>query len=154
MFVLFFLPNTMNKINQAILYSSIIIFGISLFQNCFCTNGCISSFVAVLFGFLGITTGGIANLCWVANPLLYMSWMTFYKDTKSSLIYSLLASVISFMFIFATRVAVDEGGSPRRIQSLEIGYWLWLSSILIISIGNGVRYYLEHSKNKNLNKDS
>lgn len=142
----------MNKINQAILYSSILIFGISLFQNCFCTSHCINSFLAVLFGFFGITTGGIANLCWVANPLLYMSWKTFYKDIKSSLIYSLLASIISFLFIFATKVAVDEAGSPRKIQNLEIGYWLWLSSICIISTGNSIRYYLEHSKNKNINK--
>ena len=110
--------------------------------------------MAVLFGFFGITTGGIANLCWVANPLLYMCWKTFYKDTKSSLIFSLLASVISFMFLFATVVAVDEEGSPRQIQSLEIGYWLWLPSIFIISIGNVIRYYLEYFINKNLNKDS
>ncbi len=144
----------MNKINPAILYSSILIFGISLFQDCFCTIGCVNSFLALLFGFFGITTGGIANLCWLANPLLFMSWKVFYKDTKSSFIFSLLASVISFMFLFATEVAVDEGGSPRQIDSLEIGYWLWLSSIFIISIGNSVRYYLEYSINKNLNKDS
>lgn len=141
----------MNKINPAILYSSILIFGISLFQNCFCTSQCVNSFLALLFGFFGITTGGIANLCWIANPLLIMSWKTFYKDTKSSLTFSLFASVISFMFLFATEVAVDEAGSPRKIDSLEIGYWLWLSSIFIISIGNSVRYYLEYSINKNLN---
>jgi hypothetical protein len=30
---------------------------------------------------------------------------------------------------------------------------LWLSSIFIISTGNSIRYYLEYSLDKNLNKD-
>jgi hypothetical protein len=143
----------MNKINPAILYSSILIFGISLFQDCFCTSHCVNSFFALSFGFLTLKTT-IANLCWSANPLLFMSWIVFYKNPKSSLTLSLLASAISFMFIFCNEVADNEGGSPSQIQSLEIGYWLWLSSIFIISIGNGIRYYLEYSINKNLNKDS
>jgi hypothetical protein len=141
----------MNKINKAILSSSILIYGISLFQDCFCTSHCINSFFALLFGFLPVATT-IANLSWLANPLLFVSWILFYKNIKSSFIFSLLASVISFMFIFTTEVAVDEGGSAWGIQSLEIGYWLWLSSIIIISMGNGVRYYLEYSINKKLNK--
>lgn len=141
----------MNKINPAILYSSILIFGISLFQNCFCTGHCVNSFFALLFGFLPLKTT-IANLCWLANPLLFMSWIVFYKNPKSSLIFSLLASSFSFMFIFTNEVAVNEGGSPQQIESLEIGYWLWLSSIFIISIGNSIRYYLEYSINKNPNK--
>lgn len=142
----------MNKINPAILSSSILIYGISLFQDCFCTSHCVNSFFALLFGFLPMSSG-VANICWLANPLLFMSWVVFYKDTKSSFIFSLLASALSFMFLFATEVAVNEGGSPSQIDSLEIGYWLWLSSIFIISIGNSVRYYLEYSIDKNLNKD-
>lgn len=143
----------MNKTNTAILSSSILIYVISLSQNCFCTGHCINSFFALSFGFLPLTTG-IGNLCWLANPFLFASWIVFNKDTKSSFILSLLASVISFMFIFSTEVAVDTGGSPSKIQSLEIGYWLWLLSIFIISISNSIRYYPEYSVNKNPNKYS
>lgn len=149
---MFLKPHTMNKINPAILFLSILIYGISLFQNCFCTSHCVNSFFALLFGFLPLKTT-IANLCWSANPLLFMSWIVFYKNPKSSLTFSLLASAISFMFIFCTEVVVDEGGSPSEIDNLEIGYWLWLSSIFIISTGNSIRYYLEYSLDKNLNKD-
>lgn len=150
---MFLKPSTMTKINPAILYSSILIYGISLFQDCFCTSHCVNSFFALLFGFLPLNTT-IANLCWSANPLLFISWVVFYKNPKSSLTFSLLASAISFMFIFCTEVADNEGGSPSRIESLEIGYWLWLSSIFIMSVGNSVRYYLKDSIDKNLNKDS
>lgn len=132
----------MNKINTVILSSSILIYIISLSQNCFCTSHCANSFLALIFGFFGIATGGLGNLCWIANPLLFMSWVVFYKDLKSSFIFSLFASLLSFLFLFATEVAVDEAGSPRKIQSLEIGYWLWLSSIFIIAIWNCIRYYV------------
>lgn len=139
----------MNKLNIAILSTSILIYGISLFQNCFCTSNCVNSFFAVLFGFL-LTSSGIANLCWLANPLVFASWIFFYKNTKTSFTLSMLASALSLMFIFTTEVVVNEGGSPSQIKRLEIGYWLWLLSIFIISIANSVRYYLEYSINKKL----
>jgi hypothetical protein len=137
----------MKKLKISFISASIIVFGISLFQYCFCTNDCINSFSALITGIFGIIFGG-ANLCWLANPLLLVSWIFFYFNTKVSFVFSLIASLISFMFIFSTGVAVDEAGTPRQIQNLESGYWLWLFSILIILIGNSVQIYFEYSTKK------
>lgn len=135
--------NDMKTLKAVFLLSSILLFGVSLFQDCFSTNDGMSSFSALIVGILGIIVGG-ANLCWLANPLLLASWIFFYSNAKASFILSLIACSISIMFAFATHVAVDEAGTPREIQSLGPGYWLWLFSMLIILIGNSVRIYLEY----------
>ena len=137
----------MKKLKIAFLSASIIIFGISLFQDCFCTNDCINSFFALTTGIFGIIVGG-ANLCWLANPLLLVSWIFFYFNPKVSFVFSLIAFLISFMFIFSTEVAIDEAGTPRQIQNLESGYWLWIFSILIILIGNSAQIYFSNSTKK------
>ena len=137
----------MKKLKIIFLSASIIVFGISLFQDCFCTNDCINSFSALITGIFGIIVGG-SNLCWLANPLLLVSWIFFYFNTKVSFVFSLIASLISFMFIFSTEVAIDEAGTPRQIQYLESGYWLWQFSMLIILIGNSAQIYFEYSTKK------
>ena len=140
-------PNNMKKLKIAFLSASIIVFAISLFQDCFCTNDCINSFSVLITGIFGIIVGG-ANLCWLANPLLLVSWIFFYFNTKVSFVFSLIASLISFMFIFSTEVAIDEAGTPRQIENLEFGYWLWLFSMLIILIGNSAQIYFRYSTKK------
>lgn len=137
----------MKKLKITFLSASIIVFGISLFQDCFCTNDCVNSFSALITGIFGIIVGG-ANLCWLANPLLLVSWIFFFFKTKVSFVFSLIAFLISFMFIFSTEVAIDEAGTPRQIQNLESGYWLWLFSMLIILIGNSAQIYFSNSTKK------
>lgn len=139
----------MNKLKFSFLSASILTFGMSLFQNCFCTNDCQNSFSVLIFGILGVIVGG-ANLWWLANPLLLVSWISFYLNTKVSFVVSLIAYVLSLTFLFATEVAIDEAGTPRQIKSLELGYWLWLSSSFIILIGNSSLLYLKYSKSKNV----
>ena len=135
----------MKKSKLFFLSVSIVFFGISLFKDCFCTGECANSFLTLIFGILGIVLGG-ANLCWLANPLLLGSWISFFFNTKVSFVFSLIASLVSFMFLFAKEVAVDEAGTPRQIQSLEIGYWLWLISSIVMLVGNS--FELLNSKAK------
>jgi len=139
----------MNKLKLTFLSTSILTFGISLFQNCFCTNDCQNSFSVLIFGILSVVGGGI-NLCSLANPLLLASWTSFYLNTKVSFVASLAACALSLTFLFATKVAIHEAGTPRQIKKLELGYWLWLSSSFIILIGNSSSLYLKYSKSKNI----
>jgi len=128
---------------------SAIIFGISLFFPCFYTNDSINGAAALFWGFMGMVAGG-SNLCWLANPLLFGSWITSYFNNLMSFLFSIFAFIISYSFYFATEIAVDEAGTPREITRLGIAYWLWLLSIFVMLISTSVKLYQNYSKAKML----
>ena len=135
------------KLKNSILLISISVFIFSLTQKCFCTaSNCGDSIVVLLFGFLGITTGGAA-ITWIANPALLISWIFIKKDLKKSLIASIVASTFAVSFLFFESVISDEAGHYSKIINYKIGYWLWLSSCLIMLIGNIIiRFFLPNNK--------
>ena len=101
----------------------------------------------VIFGTIGFTAGGAA-LSWLANPVLWFSWFMIH-DVKPSFIASLIGTLLSLSFLFFDKVVATGGvgtdimGSCGdcydHIISYEPGYYLWLSSCLVLFIGNCIR---------------
>jgi len=116
---------------------SIGLFVISLPQTCFiCGDASDNSFIVLLVGWMGVPIGG-ANLVWLANPLLAISWILFSRHhySKAALTAG-IATITAFSFLFFHMLAIDEGGSLNHINSVQLGYWFWLSSCFIIFIGS------------------
>jgi tetratricopeptide (TPR) repeat protein len=120
---------------------SIFIFIISLTQTAFCKDqglDCWPGLLVFIMGPIAVFTGGPAGYAWFANPFLFLSWV-FYKDNKRSLVFSICATIMGFYFFFCEGINTSEGipsieGS--RIYEYSLGYWLWVSSMVIMVFGN------------------
>jgi hypothetical protein len=142
----------LDNIAKVFLLISIIVFILSLTQNTYCTSSSNSSdelpgWFALLIGIIGVCFGG-ACLSWLANPFILVSWII-VKNVKYSFIFSLLAAISSGSFLLFNKVIVDEAGNYAEITNYKIGYWLWLSSMIIMLIGNIVRLLLKVSNKTN-----
>lgn len=125
-----------SSIKRAVLSVSIGLFISSLFFDAYCTeHGCKSSLGALLLGWFGMLLGG-SGLVWIANPLLFTTWMLLARNKRSSWVVSFLASVAALSFLFFHNATENEAGHFSSILKVGFGYWLWLSSCLITLIGS------------------
>lgn len=116
-------------------------------------------------GLLLPLTGGIAwiggglfeSLIWIANPIALIAAIRFLKESNpvvkiepvlktplpkpnaNSYWLSALAAIIAWSFSLWDEVLVAESGTMGKILSLEPGYWLWVSSLTLLTIG--INYY-------------
>lgn len=90
----------------------------------------------LLFGFLGLCSGHMTNLIWLANPLLFCTWAVFIAHSKFiALFFAVLSLIVAASFLFCKTVEVSEaGGSGYEITHIGLGYWLWLASISLTVI--------------------
>lgn len=97
----------------------------------------ISAFVCFLMGATAIIGGGTSEwLIWLANPLCLFSMIYLFRNNgKLSISLALLASLLALNFLSWKEILVSESGSTARIINLELGYDLWLTSILGYLIG-------------------
>ena len=129
------------RINIIALFVSIALFIFSLTQDAYCTtNLCRSSIDAFLTGIVGMMYGGAA-ITWLANPILITSWIFIKRNTKLSMILSVASVIISLSFLFFKGVVDNEAGHVNLIIRYKFGYWLWLSSTIVIMIGNLTLYF-------------
>ena len=134
--------------------ASIVLFAISLTQSTFCTRECgyLPGIWVLLIGWLGLGDG--AAISWLANPLLFWSWIAFmFKDSKNyfiilSLILSILAFLASVSFLGFDKIVDNEGGVAVPILHRHIGYWLWLTSTAAMVVGNGIRVWSKAACNQ------
>jgi hypothetical protein len=82
----------------------------------------------LLFGWLGIVTTGW-GIVWLANPLLFISWISFYRGKKKALPFSIMAAVLAASFLFF------KAKNKNTIIILGAGYWLWLASCIVCFAG-------------------
>lgn len=143
---------------------SVLLFLFSLPQLGFCSNaGCGTSIFVMLTGWLGVMLeigtlvnwlAGILNgefavfesslgatFTWLANPLLFICWLTYYKRPRLSFFCSLLAFLFAAAFLGFNKVIVNEAGHYSLIVSYRLGYWLWLTSILVMAVVNSLLTY-------------
>ena len=117
------------------LFLSLGIFLIALTQKCYCTTAqCGDSLAAFIVGIIGVFFGGAA-LTWLANPLLLFSWITVKLKPTLSLIAALLATFVALSFLFFDEIIDNEGGTYNEIIEYKLGYWLWVSSSVVMFIG-------------------
>ncbi len=133
--------------NRNLRLFSIALFAISLTQKCYCTTStCGDSIIVVLIGWLGLFSGG-ATLTWLANPFLVMSWILLEKNLKASMLFSVLAGLLSLAFLMFDGIVDTEAGHVREIVSYKSGYWLWLSSCWVMLVGTFWLQLKENTRN-------
>lgn len=116
---------------------SLLLLFISLTQNAFYVGSVnapeeVASMYAYLCGWIVLIGSGIS---WLANVLLYLSWILLFRKSKYSLHVSISAVVLSLSFLLNKSVVTNAGGISRGIVSYDIGYWLWLSSCVVSFLG-------------------
>ena len=86
--------------------------------------------IALLFGFFGM------NISWLANPCLILSLIHLKRENlQKAFIFSLLSVVFGLSFLFYDEIIANEGGTKSEITGYGLGYWLWLSSLIVNFIG-------------------
>lgn len=130
------------KINKPIIYIfvSLIIYIISLTQPAISSNELndktLSGIATLVMGGLSVLGGGFFEwIIWLANPLYFLSIIFFIKYRNTAQVLSLLSCILALSFVTWDKVLASESGRLAKIESLDIGYWLWLSSIVILTIG-------------------
>ncbi len=115
------------------------LFVFSLTQKTYCINNDCGEFwsgLSLLFtGWMGIFFGG-AGFCWLANPLIILSWFLLRKNTGVAILLSGIATVCTLTFLSFDSIIADEGGGYKNITGYGLGYWLWMLSSLMTFIGN------------------
>lgn len=123
------------KLTSAVLVVGIGLFFISLLPSAFCTDkGCRLSYEAFLLGWFPMLAGG-AGISWLANPLLFISWIRLDKNRRLAWLFAFLAVLSSLSFLSLDRLVENEAGHYGLILSVEAGYWLWVSSCVVTFAG-------------------
>lgn len=124
---------------------SLLIFGISLSQNAIVIDYIeIKEVSSLEYFFMGSTAfiggGLLEQIIWLANPLCFFAIKFLIKDDKRAALLSLIASALAISFYFWNEVLGAESGAMAKIVSFELGYYLWVLSILILTIGILINY--------------
>jgi len=90
----------------------------------------------LLFGWVGLLSGMLA---WLANPLLFVSWVLLAASRFRAAFYVALGALLFAMsFLLYSEVISSTKTDYSRIVGYGIGYWLWIASALILAVGTGV----------------
>ena len=109
----------------------------SFFQECYLVNGksSIGSFglIAFLLGWLNFDVIGII---WLANPLFIASVILFMttNNKRLPLILSMVSLFLALSFMKINEIIKNEGGGTGYITEYLNGYWIWLTSITLMTI--------------------
>ncbi len=88
-----------------------------------------------------------ANTSWLANLFLWINWLMLLYNKRGAYKVAIVSLVFcSFCLIFTEIELTDN---IKQKFNLEVGYWLWLTSIVIAVIGSLALAYMEQ-KNKKL----
>ncbi|MEO7173829.1 hypothetical protein [Flavobacterium sp.] len=114
----------------------------------------ISSWQYLTLGSVAIFGGGVLEwLIWLANPLYIISMILFIKHYKISMITAFLASFLAVIFSAWEEIRVDEKGISAKIIHFDLGYYLWVSSILILTTGTFI-YFRHRNKRRSHHSES
>jgi hypothetical protein len=95
------------------------------------------AFGLLLWGWMGIL--GPGHFSWLANIFLFMSWRyCFRRQYRFAGLFGGLAVAFALSFLTNTRVPVSEAPTFAEVESYGIGYWLWIVSMLVLTLGAGV----------------
>jgi hypothetical protein len=135
---------------KIILIISILIFIVSLTQPSYYIDrkdydAWSNSFLLLIFGWIGAMGGG-SGLIWLANPFILISWILSTKNIKTSIIFSIIASILSLSFLLFEMVISSEAPTYSIITEYKLGYWLWTTSMCFFTIGMIFIYAKNKSK--------
>ena len=130
---------------------AILIYLSSFFQECYLVNGktSIGSFglIAFLIGWLNFD---IVGIIWLANPLFIISIILFITTNmkKTPLVLSVASTLIALFFMNVDQIIQNEGGGTGYIDGYLNGYWLWLTSMSLMTISSFINFILNFNLTK------
>jgi hypothetical protein len=89
---------------------------------------CTVGILTLVFGWFQLVSHPLAGLPWLANPLVIAGWFLTILSPRLAVSLTVGSLVCALMFLASPGVMTDEGGGQHQVNSLEIGYWLWLVS--------------------------
>jgi hypothetical protein len=135
---------------KLIVLASLIIFAISLANTAFTITDFegVHKFAAInalLMGSTAFIGGGLLEwIVWLANPIYFIAIAYFLQGNKSAKKISILASLLALSFAFWTKILASESGRQARISERNSGYYFWVLSIVLLTIG--INYYMRKMK--------
>ncbi|MEH7157496.1 hypothetical protein [Neobacillus drentensis] len=86
----------------------------------------------LLIGWLGIFAGMMSAASWYANLIfIYISVKTF-KGEKTGISH-LIMLLLAIRTFFPMELMVDEGGNTSIITEHNLGFYFWVSAIMLLS---------------------
>ncbi|HKX87479.1 MAG TPA: hypothetical protein VJL37_12470 [Flavobacterium sp.] len=134
-----------NTIAKVTIWLSLLLFGISLTQTCIIIDFReiveIPSFDYFLMGSTAIIGGAISEwFVWLANPLSLLTIILLAANKRLAIITGLIALFLAGSFRSWKEILGAESGSMAKIISFELGYYLWILSIAILSLGTFIHF--------------
>ena len=129
------------KVRVIVVSVSLILYAVSLFFTAisyadYDGPGSFSSFELALFGGVAVLGVGLFEwLIWLANPLYFIALIRLLKSRKGAVYIGATSFFFAFIFLTWNEILVAENGRHAAIVSLNAGYYLWLASILTLTIG-------------------
>ena len=91
---------------------------------------------ALLLGPIGLFA---EHFSWLANPLLWFSWMNFHrKFFGSAFVASILAILMTLTFLVNKTIPVGSSGNFK--YQVLIGYFLWVGSVVLAALAAGISW--------------
>jgi len=102
---------------------------------------------AFFMGAVVFIGGGILEwFIWLANPLFIFSIYLKQKQKKGAILFGWAAILVALSFCFKKDILASESGSTAPIEQKGIGYFLWVSSMVIWALG--ISFFPAMSPNK------
>jgi hypothetical protein len=125
------------RLAKLITLVSVIVVATSLTQNAYYIAGenpkaWSPAFYLLLLGPIGLFAGIFE---WLANPVLLAAWVfSFAGKNKIALLLGIGASALVLAFLFRHTIIANEAGHYAQIIGYGPGYWLWLTSALLVIV--------------------
>ena len=129
-------------IKSTLIILSIIVFIISLFQPAFFidredSDAYSNSLFLLALGWMSFLGGGfVPFIIWLANPIYVISIFLINKSIKFGIITSLVSILLALIFSNLNSILTSESGTTSKITELGLGFYLWISSFVILFVSS------------------
>jgi hypothetical protein len=126
------------KKNRKLVLASVIVFVVSLALPGYYVGGGSSSWSP---GFACLLCGCLGAPAWLANPCLFATWFGLRRESAlriTPVVSAVAALAFAIAFLFQHQVPRDEAGNMDTITARGLGYWLWLTSIVVALVASVV----------------
>lgn len=136
------MERTTEKARKIIWIIALITFGAALICPTYCTNAKCSQLgsglIDLTLGWMGAIFMGGTYVAWFANPVFFIAIFTNKSVPILSFFLSIMALAIAYKMLNGGTLLLNEAGHKGYITKLEIGYWLWTSSMILMIIASAL----------------
>lgn len=120
----------MNHIKKISFIACVVLYAISCFLPCITTTKEeLKGIQCLLLGWMSVLTDFWSFVIWGSNILYVYTIIMIVRKKKVSLLYPLSSFLLSITMIFHKYIIYDV---PVPIQHLDIGYYLWCASFIML----------------------